>query len=474
MKLFGKRNKSAGYFPDDDLDPWGTPSVSFFKDKKHRKIRRLPTLDRNNFRELSFSQLDESYSKISKARLSRDDTMDEHGKRSDFAVSPSERAKFEFLQTSAARGYDARAGVQDQCEQIQDMPNVKINPSQRMFDVYPARPTVPKFIHAQTDSISPHATPQYGDRGYGHEEIVPEYREPVPEHREFTQDYRDQDRGRDHEYQEQNHPEYVAHPRGKKNDQRQSIPNEYISRDYRFLAKVALTGGVFICCGLILWWIGQQSKSDLDEIVAIPSPKNFKIPNDKQIVPFQDALIYGKLDDQTAKKESTETGERLLQTPKLPESLLEGQSALGENSMDEYLDVPQGGFLDDTPKRGYRDQTPKDSAHDEMPALASQKTAHSKVVHLPQEKQQAASFHASKDTYLQIGTLLSADAAAGEMVRLMKKYKILSGRSITVSPFTTADGRVVYRLLVGPLSSNDVKSIAATLNIEHPQRVSNP
>ncbi|MDR1907496.1 MAG: hypothetical protein LBQ43_01395, partial [Holosporales bacterium] len=72
MRLFGQKEKDSGYFfeSSDDVDPWESPTVSFFKDKKLKKskFKNTPSLDRENLRELSFSELDASYDRITQMR----------------------------------------------------------------------------------------------------------------------------------------------------------------------------------------------------------------------------------------------------------------------------------------------------------------------------------------------------------------------------------------------------------------------
>jgi hypothetical protein len=72
----------------------------------------------------------------------------------------------------------------------------------------------------------------------------------------------------------------------------------------------------------------------------------------------------------------------------------------------------------------------------------------------------------SKPIYLQIGTLPSIELATKEAARMAGKYAILANQQISVRPFKTTAGKTVYRLLVGPLVSDQAaKNIAKALGL---------
>ncbi|MDR1208502.1 MAG: SPOR domain-containing protein [Holosporales bacterium] len=472
MSLFGKKDKSSGYFFDQegDLDPWSLPSVSFFKDKKRRISSKTHPADKDVFRELSFDRLDDSYSKISEQRLSRTRT-----------IQP----------------------------QYVEEPNIEINPNQRLFDVYPSekfrthviRNTTPEDDNANVANMNPIKSPRLPpaqklprptlkpersvEKAYPPNRVL---REP----QEYAETLWQSEQIAEQRYADQTAPEGIT-------AKDHSIPHEYDearsrAQDYRFLAKVSLTGGVFICCGLVLWWISQQGTyqtGDPDNIATIPSPKNFKIQNDdtSRLVPLQDALIYGVLTP------NNEEGERLLHNATKDDVDFEPKV----DNDDDYLDTAEHV---QTKALSVQPDVYPDTAGLNISGLNN----HSRLPRVTPQAQQNAQksnndaknnasqnrtissgkpdvkgvalkplANASKPAFLQIATLSSVDKANQEVMRLVRKHRILSKYPISIHPYTTEKGTVIYRLLVGPIDAEaDVQSVAKTLGLKGVSQIHSP
>ncbi|MDR1597549.1 MAG: SPOR domain-containing protein [Holosporales bacterium] len=507
MGLFSKKGKSSGYFFDneDDIDPWESPTVNFFKDKsiKNSKFQNTPSLNRENLRELSFSDLNASYSKITR-KLRDEGDDDVASERKAQPLRPMPHRMHDGLGLSAGPNqvaatapharetYPARHGNVAPQYQAHDLnairedANIKINPEQRLFDVYttppvdsyagaqrprgfdsprteppvdsyvgaqrprafdspgadydaqfgrasprPPAPGVPRFIHipepsfGQMDQAERTTTrpitryPESEDQAGRADRPIARYPEsdpsrtdtrpismypesaeydqlrnmsarPMAEHPEMelydrfvgnmpaagapagrmsakemsggasTRDmYADAPLGG----MSPNASEHAARPSTrtpspqKKSDtararadappapttaRQQTSTSQNADdfarmRDSRFFIKIAATGGVFIGCGLMLWWIGQQDKPSLrDNIVVIPSPRDIKVRGnpDAHLVPYQDELIYGKIDNSEDAQ-----GEHLLAPGEFaPEIKVDDADAGG--AADEYLDDP--------------------------------------------------------------------------------------------------------------------------------------
>ncbi|MDR0631071.1 MAG: SPOR domain-containing protein [Holosporales bacterium] len=474
MGLFGKKDKADGYFFDqeEDHDPWSLPSVSFFKDKKHRSKKNARQIDDTQFRELSFDRLDESYEKIAEER-------------------------------------SLRGGPRAQHEPV-DEAHLEINPNQRLFDVYPS---LHRNIRRDTERTPPPTRSPRLPPAQPSSQIIRDFtkteRPPergaasrrVPFESKHAQEepmYAQQQRAlwqaeqmAEQMYAAQSANESISAPdRSREFDESQSR-----IQDFRFLVKLAITGAVFICCGLVLWWISQQGKygqDEFDSVPTIPSPKNFKIPNDdsSRLVPLQDALIYGVLNP-------NEEGERLLK-----EATKDDSSSDSRDDSDETLET-----VDSVPikERKVSSNVSPKSAGFSIPGLNN--SAHPpRVVPSPQTNQSntktggagaeksagkippksknvehknsnassaaknnepnALSTAPKTPAYLQIAALLSVEQANKELMRLIRKHRILSRYPISVRPYTNEKGKTIYRLLVGPIEAeSDVRTVAKSLGL---------
>jgi hypothetical protein len=474
MSLFGKNDKSSGYFFDqeEDIDPWSSPSVSFFKDKKHRTEKNTHYSKGDAFRELSFDRLDESYTKIAEQRLSK-----------------SERTRSKYT----------------------DEPHIEINPNQRLFDVYPSETFRPELIaEARRRDASPRAATSSrlpAQKLPRSTSIEPhrEKRTPVSSSQNLRRSSGEYAKAlwKSEQIAEQMYTDQAAmenySDQDHSNAQRYDEPPSR-AQDFRFLAKVSLTGGVFICCGLVLWWISQQGKyqsDDPDSIVTIPSPQNFKIPNDdrSRLVPLQDALIYGVL------TQNNDEGERLLHDATKENVDFEANVEKDEEYLDTVEHVPtksRSAQSDVSPNAAGLNISGLDNRSNAPRAITPGKpnvqksnsrniddpkneTLQNRSVSIrtpgaPEFKGESKSLTGrNKPSFLQIATLSSVDKANKEVVRLIQKHRILSKYPISVHPYTTEKGTLIYRLLVGPIEAEaEVQSVARTLGIKWVRPIHSP
>lgn len=254
---------------------------------------------------------------------------------------------------------------------------------------------------------------------------------------------------------------------------------------------IVLAAGVLLLCVLLLWIVSRRSvphSAPLGEtgaIIRIPSPKAFKIrPEEptRPLIPYQDELIYGKLDPQDQDDEK----ERVLPPPAFAPELLIEQ----ETSEDEYLDdVVEDTDGDEEPARSPSVEVrstaipqkviAKTAKTPELPPMKlSKKEAPRKVHPLsdslknaktstqkpsarktkePKEKARTSETHVAQSTafYVQLGILPSVEVARKESSRLVAKYRLLTRYHLIVRPVKTDAGRTIYRLLVGPFATKE-------------------
>ncbi|MDR2464320.1 MAG: SPOR domain-containing protein [Holosporales bacterium] len=505
LKLFKKkRGKTSNYFFDNsDVDPWELSTVSFFRDKKLRKTRslndtryrKLQLQETNDMRELSFHKLDESFARIQSAHLINDINMP--------------------TKTTCMRIHENNA-------------NIKINPNQRLFDVYPDRffdrnDTVEedsnKLTKQVTENIAfPHFLKKIDD--FYDEKVVPNKNNASLSHQSDNSKHNEHYINKDFCYNsvyntnaektksvqkeskkyeihedntggntstlQKNHKHYetsqntinansrlnIGGPH-KRNENGSTVHHDARSeredelstaRDYRFLLKIAISGFVLVFCSLMLWWIGQQNKTidddDIDNVAFIQSPKTIKIrpeESEKSIVPYQDALIYGKIGD-SEEDDDKASGERLLPLEQFaPRIVIEGikddNEINGRKNDKMHTTESESKYL-------FEDSN-GESANDGGTLTNIGKSNNRHITQITSRKV------SNKNLYIQLGSLASMELAKTEARRLAKKYKVLSDLQIRIRPSKTFNGKIIYQLLVGPIDSEmKVKEIEKELGIK--------
>ncbi len=107
-------------------------------------------------------------------------------------------------------------------------------------------------------------------------------------------------------------------------------------------------GSVFFFLFLVLFLLftfSQRSRSPLleEELLEIPSPEHIKVrppePN-KSLIPYQDELIYGQIEETPETVGNAGEGERLLPSSDFPPEIQDEAEVVSTNHVeDEYLDV---------------------------------------------------------------------------------------------------------------------------------------
>lgn len=439
IKLFKKnkqKSKKHSYFLgyDEDHDPWESSTIHFFSEKKQRKNKEefskssphLKKQPKNYFwdqplEEISFPKLNASYNKIEE-KHNYNDLYPSY-----FPQEPS------ILEKEASHET-----------------NIKIDPNQRLFDIYPQKIHKEKFEYFSKKKDLPF-----------------DFQSSINLNNSTSLSHSNSISSKHEDKSEQSNPTQKTLHEDTINAKIFQSNNPYT------LLKIGLTGCILLFLALILWVISQQNKASLpheDNLIVISSPKTIKIrpeEPDKPLIPYQDELIYGEID---SKNKINETGERLLPPVDFaPDITIENNIP------------PEEEYLDDIPLKK-RPNTIKEKKKTEqileekekrflnsqnfLPQKVKQKTLQSikKEEHKSQPVQEKPVKPLAKTIYIQLGTLPSIEIAKKEASRLLIKYKVLAKHKIIIRPFKTLDGRTVYRLLVGPFSSKaQTQEITQTL-----------
>jgi hypothetical protein len=236
--------------------------------------------------------------------------------------------------------------------------------------------------------------------------------------------------------------------------------------------KVLISLALLFFGTFVLW--GLNKKNTLlqhQDIPIIYPPKNFKQRPEavkNPFIPYQEELIFGKLDDGTEEKE----GEKLLPytdfAPELPD-----EDILPESSSKKKRRVPSSSAkTNDSPREDEDLRVPKEFAALSKPKEETQNPTTS--LNTPKENDAKKTSNKVKTTinntiYIQLGTLNSVEKAQQEKLRLAKKIKEFPKQRFFIWPYRTPS-KTVYRLLLGAFASED-KATAAARTIGIPFKI---
>lgn len=471
--------KHAFFDTWDEKDPWEASSLHFFKKSQKNAPEVSPDYAevapswQPDFKEVSFPHLENSFQKQKETYKSKDLFSREQRFPSQAASvqapqaqmpvasamgAPSFQASPPFRKNLAAAAFPQQMPVppqqaQAQPQQTSAQPHFTqegtINPQQKLFErALGARPTRPLYD-------APPAPPS----GNYAEESLPPYS------------------------QNQAYGAAPSPPPSPRAERRT------FSFDPSFL-KVILSGTALLFCALLLWWVNERNKQDSSkEIPIILAPKNIKTrPEEPKtpLVPYQEELIYGKLDDE----DEEQNGERLI--PKTPFAPKLQESSENEEESDDYLHVPHEngeenslekekavtveelailkpkGKAPPPPKVEKREadelweaethvrhSTPQHHKKETPPPFskAETKTEAKTDVKPAKDKEKNKEKTKEKPVFIQLGTLSTPQLARSEMAHFLSKYKSLSRYHFMIRPFRISTGRTVYRLVIGPFAS---------------------
>ncbi|MDR3285250.1 MAG: SPOR domain-containing protein [Holosporales bacterium] len=240
-----------------------------------------------------------------------------------------------------------------------------------------------------------------------------------------------------------------------------------------------------IICGIIFLKVyNGVSTSNNDELIVIKTPSKIKVKPEKsemQLVPYQDELIYGKLDHNEEKEKSEE---HILPTtnfaPNIPtdeekgEDEGEGEEKKEEVESDEYLDYSNKSskkenlkkYLEKKEEEKIKVKTPPPFLNNSLEGkpLTTNNTVEKKTLIKKEksaskikkrgEKTEKNNVSPKKLFYVQLGIFTSKQEANKEILNLRKKHTILSKYNINVRFEKHPNGQVYYKVLVGPFKNN--------------------
>lgn len=519
MALWFKKKSSQirkGIFPgeiEDDRDPWASPSLDFFD--------RLYPVEENPEEEedapmepISFPHLNASYEAIRDSRQKQEEVLDQAWKkkmREQPAVlqkpveqepAPSATPSLSYI-SPPEEGFAAKAPFASRD------PHFKYENAAQTHATQPSLPTPPVSAESNYDPIEPHqklfervglqaTTPAVepladtpSDSAPEDEaalsypvEIEPEPIDPIPN-----------DVPRQNAPAAENKVVYKP-PKADKTPSRSFL--DEIDRPSLFKILVVTIGlGILIS---ILFLIHNQSRytgqgRDEDSLLVIEAPKMIKMrpsPQARPLVPYQDDLVYGKLDGEE------EQGERILPQPDFPDVPAELEE---DASADPYLDYAPTGLpieeevLPVKPKAArppvQKAPVPKAPVQ-KLPAPKPLKPAASKPESLPLKPKETTKpklvapvapkpqkkatpvrdknppapppvrTAPSKLFFVQLGSLPSKEIANLESQRLRQKYKALDACGVVIRVASIPGSGKVYRLLAGPFLSRAQASALST------------
>lgn len=525
---------------DDSHDPWDSPTVRFFgkKLKEEERPSRRP--------EESVSLAD---------RFVRDED-------SPFWDSSRSRKKFVNDMTSPRLEAASRRHEREQAEPV------VITPQQRLYDISPEefKDRQPRAFRSGPTLSPPREKIQGKDIRFSHDEREPapsspqrvfvaeeemgSYRERVDGiqgagiRRQPQRPPEGPSRGRPYErvqhssfYEEtaqrreaipdsaarysrslpQDNPQEffsdIPHFDDKAQQEAQARAEERMASRRALISWLKIIAALFalLLIVVVLFGVWRTSRPLVDEegLLTIPSPQHIKVKPtepDRALIPYQDELIYGQLDNLPEPEVEDPIYPVQEEVPKddAPPGKDEPKPVL---SVDEYLDEgdrPHNAssaspmmasssssaqrtqeklakFVEEENQRkmnatpsvkgmpSTRSTLPFERSTHLLPASASAEVrtvvpaSPKRPIPLPSPVRQvreatpkpktALASPAKNAVYLQLGTLTSIESARSEAARLAAKYKVFSPYRMIVRSTTTSTGRNVYLILLGPVES---------------------
>lgn len=244
----------------------------------------------------------------------------------------------------------------------------------------------------------------------------------------------------------------------------------------------------------LLWLIHSQNHykptGEDGQLLVINPPAIIKerpSAKEKPVVPYQDDLVYGKIDGEEFDAASGEEGERLLpQTefpPDLPEENSEIEEVSPEQDLTPYLQPPPLKEMPVTnivtmdeavlPRAVRRPAARPLPAQTPEPAVAPPPIRKKPRPAAPPVARKAPTRAATKQTapatqrkyfFIKLGVLPSEDRVAAEASRLRGRYSILRGCGLVVRGLGSPAHPHAHVLLAGPfLSEKDAKVVSEAL-----------
>lgn len=496
--LFYKNKKEKeksyknGFFDyEEDIDPWDGSPISFFKgsNQKPKKEPEKQHLDEDDFAEIdriSFPNLDSSY---------QPKKTDEH-----YEEQPaySSTQKNEQPAYTPPRKNEQPTFFNIEEESFEENKIDRINLEQRLIDV--ERMLAEQREAQRNIRIDDKANTLRIDENF--------------DDRKNTNFNRDADYDRAAGYNK--NADYVRGSEYNRNkDNREEYDEEPKSNPYLRKSKIFIFIAFVSVCIIFFLYLIDKTDSTIDgDVPFIEAPKTIKqrpVKPNKPLVPYQDELIYGKLDDQD--KDSMDDEENIMpQTDFAPNLSFDEEPDIIEGDYPNYDEGIEGEEDEDYDESSYyktkidakvidarenkkivkserfETKAKESEAHDyeesdylenigrlktkntntkKEPVVEQTKKSNIEIVH-NQRKLNVKGKEAKKEVkkvdnkktieakktsyYILLSTVNSKDLARKEIVRLKRAHKPLTNLTINVKVKKNVYGQTIFDILAGPIN----------------------
>lgn len=447
---FSERIREDGFFDcGDDRDPWASSAIDFFSRNKNIQKneceKEAPVLSRSDASSvdhmdpISFPQLNASYEKIRKKRIEYEQEGTHQAEKGEDpwldasqAHIPDGRKDAKYENTPSLSAFSACASEPQNSNEFSPRKEIQFDLKQRLFEVGGLKASM------QTS-----------------------YTDPFQKLTATTA----------------SNPKITLSnpPVNASNAEPQPLEKD-LENDHPSVMKIILIAVILVFVIGILWLIYSQNDYDEGEVMVIKAPSIIKVAPEKTtkpLVPYQDELIYGKLEDFDEKPDSE--GEQILPQTEFapPPPEISEHNDFNEEFSDylEYSDSPKDAKMDAVPDEEIIDIRPElsqkkpkisvssPSVHqtERMPKTSVKTFPYSRMTEKPVKSiSPAPALKPSRKLFfVQLGTLPSKEMATAEMKRLRSKYKILSSCGLITRQFQLENREKVYRILAGPFLSKE-------------------
>ena len=492
------------FFDDqEDIDPWTSSSIDFFKTKKLKKNEIEKNkyksedirFEQKEFEELSFPRLDASFESVLEKRKSN--LMHNVNKGNNFRINENVKDKFEnnkirenlkyenimeendvvnvedeevdswFSKSNLKDFHEDRKSTNNGIDSFNEV-EAKINPNERMFERL--------YINNKKDiNIN--------------NKIQNNLEEDIP-------------------YNKQYNKKTIIHKQNDEYDffdeKKINKTNEKVKKDNRMSnsAKVKIIFASLLLAtvifSIVLIKVQNEYSSNGEEVITIEAPNVIKVKpekSNKPLVPYQDELIYGKIDESEKELDSgehilpeTEFSSDIPEIIELPENDESIDQGISKEEIDTEKEVndekiedlsysvePSKKNSDDVfvepiiesdevkntnsvnkvnvvnEKKPIISKLTKDKSELEKSVIQNNKVKKVNKTEINKTKKQAEAV-SKKPIFVKIGSYKSQKIARQSLERLIKRYSFLRGKNLSLRPIKGNSG-TNYILFVGPLSN---------------------